>query len=205
MLIWGFTYNTQHSRGGSRNQIYSSEWFLTVNSGFGWALCVAAGWQRWSGVGVLKHWQTSTGGTRRRVLVAIKGFFADPEDQYRGCPVLSDVCLLTWIKRKEPFKKMIDCQNCWQFIVCRLTNCFSSKLHSADCVSVCRSSAPSFLRTSNTGSASSQPAARPWERRAAWKRRTSEATPRVMSVDPHIVCIARTYTVYTYTHTHTNS
>lgn len=67
---------------------------------------------------------------------------------------------------------------------------------------MCRLSAPSFPRTSNTGSASSRPAARPCGPRAAWRRRTSEATPWIMGVDPTYRChCTHIYGIHAYLHT----
>lgn len=115
-------------------------------------------------------------------------------------------------KTKKSIKSLhlrkLEPGNDLQLIVCQSTNCFSAVALFyfgilLIFVFVCRSSAPNFLRTSNTGLASSQPAARLWEQRVDWRRRISEATlmtPCIMSVDPHITCIARTYTVYIHTY-----
>ena len=49
------------------------------------------------GSGSTKASTTSTRGAQCRSSRRLRDFFADPEDQRRGCPVLSFVCLLTWI------------------------------------------------------------------------------------------------------------
>lgn len=94
-------------------------------------------------------------------------------------------------------------------IVCQwITNSFTSRLlwSSANSVFLCRSSAPSCPMTSNTGSASSRPAARLWEQRADWMRRTrtSEALHRDTMYHEcrptyHSHC-THIYNIYTHAH-----
>lgn len=60
--------------------------------------------------------------------------------------------------------------------------------------SICRLSAQSFQRSSNTGSASFLPAARHWEQKVDWSIRTSEDTPRhLVCVQTHIIALHKHY------------
>lgn len=98
MLIWGFTYNTQHSRGRSRNQIYSWERLLTVNTGFGWDLYISSRLIKGAS-GSSKALTASTRGTQCRSCWWLKDFCRSWGSVERMSCTLR--CLLTKGTKKE--------------------------------------------------------------------------------------------------------